>query len=136
MHSTGIKNITPLVNCIENNTSIERLILNHPREPFSLSMESLDRLLVAIKKNYYLKVFKVDRTWDQDPKVIEEMEYWMKLNQCGRSILLYDETKYLPRVLANIASLHDIDTFYCFLRNGAEQFDYIGKMMKEECSVH
>ncbi len=122
MQSIRIKNIAPLIQCIAQNTSLERLILNHPREPIELSTKSVDEILVAIRNNYYLTVFRVDTAWDQDPKVLEEMEYWMTLNRCGRSILVHDRSKYWPNVLANVGNLHDIDTLYWILRNGVEQF--------------
>jgi hypothetical protein len=122
MQAVRMKNVAALVRCIENNTSLERLILDHPREPYEVSSPSLDEILKAVRENYYLKVLRVDPPWDVDRKVLEEMEHWMTLNRCGRSILVHDSSKYWPRVLANTARLNDIDTLHWMLRNGAEQF--------------
>lgn len=122
MQAVRMKNLAPLIQCLEQNTSLERLILNHPREPYEIASQGMSQILRAVRDNYYLKVFRVDPPWDVSPKVLEEIEYWMALNRCGRSILVHDSTKYWPLVLANTARLNDIDTFYWMLRNGAEQF--------------
>jgi hypothetical protein len=122
MQAVRMKNADSLVHCIEHNTSLERLILDHPREPYELSSQCMGQIVDAVRDNYYLKVFRVDPPLDVDSKVLEEMEHWMTLNRCGRSILVNDSSKYWPLVLANTSRLNDIDTFYWMLRNGAEQF--------------
>lgn len=122
MQAVRIKNVAPLIQCLETNTSLQRLILDHPREPYELSTHSMHQLLEAVRHNYYLQAFRVDPPYGMDPRVLEEMEYWMTLNKCGRSILVHDSSKHWPHVLANAANLGNVDMFYWILRNGAEQF--------------
>lgn len=122
MQSVSIKNPAPLIRCIEQNTSLERLILNDPHVQRPLTPATMDMLLATIRNNYYLQVLQVDTACNQDEKVLKEMEYWMTLNRCGRSILLHDERRSWPQVLARFANLDDPDTFYWILRNGAEHF--------------
>lgn len=122
MQSVRIRNVAPLIRCIEQNTSLERLVLNDPRAPCPLIPDTMDKLLVALRNNYYLQVLQVDTVWNQDLKVLKEMEHWMTLNRCGRSILLHDKNRYWPQVLVRAASLEDLDSFYWILRNGAEHF--------------
>ena len=122
MQSVRITNVAPLVDCIVKNTSLERLILDNPRDAFRLGTQGMYQLLEAVKYNYYLQVLHVDVQYDVSPKVLQEMEQWMTLNKCGRSILVNDSRKYWPRVLANAGKLGDVDLFYWVLRNGVDQF--------------
>lgn len=122
MQSVRVKDPKPLIRCIELNTSLQRLILDHPREPFDLPSHAMDALLEAVRNNYYLHAFRFDPPWNIDAKVLEEMGQWMTLNRCGRSILVDDSSKYWPRVLSNAANLGDPDKFFWILQNGANLF--------------
>ena len=124
MQSVRIKNPVPLIQCIEKNTSLERLIIDFPRVPCPLTPDTFEKISVAIRNNYHLQVLQIDSAWNQDQKVLKEIAHWTELNRCGRSILLHDKSRcrYWPQVLARAASLQDRDSFYWIVRNGAEQF--------------
>lgn len=122
MQAVRIKDSGPLVECIRNNTPLERLILNHPREPYHISTQSMEGIKEAVKSNFYLKDFAVDIPWDQDERSLDEMEYWLNLNRCGRSIFVQDESQSWPEVLAKASALGNRDIVYWFLKNGASLF--------------
>jgi len=125
MQAVRLKEIGPLIRCIQDNTSLRRIIIDHPREPYEVSSEATKRFLEVIRNNYHLEEFRFDPPHNHDEKILEEMKYWMTLNRCGRSILVQETSKQWPEVLANIAELNDIDTFYWILRLGAEQFQVV-----------
>lgn len=126
MQATRVANIPSLIRCIEQNESLERLLLNHPREPSGIRPECLVEILCAMRNNYYLGEFQIDLPWILDEQVLQEMEYWMTLNRCGRSILVNDRRRNWPNVLAAVDQLGDIDIFHSILRRGAEQFHVQG----------
>jgi hypothetical protein len=122
MQGARISSSSGLVRCIEQNKSLERLILNHPRDPFEVSAQNLELFLAAIRNNYYLCSFQIDLPWNYDKKVQKELEHWLTLNRCGRSILVEDPRRNWPTVIAAIDGLRDIDALHWILRRGVEQF--------------
>ena len=122
MQGARISSSAALVRCIEQNESLERLLLNHPRDPFEVSAQNLELFLAAIRNNYYLSSFQIDLPWSYDKKVLKELEHWLTLNRCGRSILVNDPRRNWPSVIAAIDGLRDIDTLHWILRMGVEQF--------------
>jgi hypothetical protein len=126
-----VNNADALAECIRHNTSLERLILDHPREPFPVDLSVFERLSKALQYNYYLQILRLDTMAPQylapqDRQAIQQMQFWLQLNRCGRSLLLQDggppTLKSWPTVLAQAASLGDINVLFWLLKNGAEQF--------------
>ena len=122
MQAVRVLNVPAVIRCIENNESLERLILHHPREPNGVSSQSLNLILGAIRRNHYLMDFQIDLPWKVDETVVKELEHWLTLNRCGRSILVKDPRRTWPIVLAAVNSLGDIDSLHWILRSGVEQF--------------
>lgn len=123
MQSVRIKDPRPLIHCVEQNKSLERLILNHPRDPYQISSQTMDTIKEVIPRNYHLHTIRIDTQWDQDQEVLEEIEYWLTLNRCGRSIVVQDESKSWPQVLTKAAAQNNADMLYWILRNGVDQFE-------------
>lgn len=123
MQSVRIKDCGSLIQCVQHNKSLERLILNHPREPYLVSNEAMDNIKDAIPHNYHLHTIQIDTQWDQDQEVLDSIEYWLTLNRVGRSIVVQDETKSWPNVLTKAAALNNADMLYWIIRNGVDQFE-------------
>lgn len=126
MQSARIKDATALVNCINNNKSIQSLILDHPRDPFPPADSELEKIRDAIKDSYHIGLLRVDMMPAQ-LHFMEDMAFWLTLNRCGRSILLHDNdaiksTVPWSTVLQRAVLEGDREIIYWLLRNGAEQF--------------
>jgi hypothetical protein len=121
MQAARITNIPALIRCIEENESLERLLLHHPREPVGVSSHSFSLILDAVRHNHYLTDFQVDLPWKVDERVAKELEHWLTLNRCGRSILVNDPRRTWPNVLAAVNRLGDIDALHWILRSGVGQ---------------
>ncbi|KAL3925445.1 MAG: hypothetical protein SGILL_000410 [Bacillariaceae sp.] len=122
MQGTRIICINELVQCVRDNTSLRRLILNHPREPFHVSYPALNRVADALKDNYQicdlkLDSYKCDNVWRQ-------MEFWLQLNRCGRRILLQDNERAAgwPTILGKAAKNEDPNVMYWLLKHGSAMF--------------
>jgi hypothetical protein len=128
MQGVRIKDYDALIKCIENNKSLQRLVLNHPRDR-SKPMDSVSvrKIFQAVKSNYFLKVLQIDVKC-QDRKVLNKMDFWLELNRCGRSILLQESCgnqgndKLWYSVLNDAAATGDPEILYWILANGAELF--------------
>jgi hypothetical protein len=127
MQASRIKNTDSLIRCIRQNTSLKRLIVDHPKEPFPVDSVSLKKILDALQYNYYLQIFRVD-TMMKDRKIVQEMEFWLQLNRCGRSILLQDNNNgqcfrnSWAVVLGQAALREDINVLFWLLKHGAGHF--------------
>jgi hypothetical protein len=122
MRGTRMASISALIRCIEQNESLERLLLNHPREPGEVSSQNLELILAAVRNNYYLCDLQIDLPWRSENSVLKELNYWLTLNRCGRSILVNDSRRNWLKVITAVDRWGDIDALHWILRSGAEQF--------------
>ena len=127
MQGSRQTNIDALINCIRHNTSLNRLILDHPRDQFPVSSDDLKEVLDALQYNYYLQMIILD-TLPQDQSTLAKMDFWLQLNSCGRSIVLQDCNnhqsfgKSWPQVLGQAAFMGDINILFWLIKHGAELF--------------
>ena len=129
MQGVIIEDTEPLINCIYKNTSLQRLILNHPKNKYIfLKSASVKRVLQAIKENYFLHTFQVN-VRSRDQHLLNQMEFWFQLNRCGRSILYEGPSKVQQRdikpwitVLDNASKAGDVELMYWLVRHGAGLF--------------
>eukprot|EP00934_Nitzschia_sp_Nitz4_P001979 Nitzschia sp. Nitz4//scaffold143_size57137//9814//11388//NITZ4_006508-RA/size57137-processed-gene-0.46-mRNA-1//-1//CDS//3329536428//1979//frame0 len=117
MQGVRIKDVQSLLQCVQQNASLKKLILDHPREPFPISTFSLIDIKDALKKNYHLQDIRVDH-WCQDKNLLREIQHELKLNQLGRGILDNEPHLNWSQVLSNVSRENDTDLLYWFLRNG------------------
>lgn len=123
MQGTRIGDVTELVNCIQNNISLRRLILDHPREPFYVSRAGMERVLDAMKLNYSISLLKLDTYRCED--LWQDMEFWLQLNRCGRKVLLQenkDQNISWVNVLEMGAKNDDVNVLYWLLKHGSVMF--------------
>ena len=122
MQGTRITAIDELVNCIHQNTSLRRLLLNHPREPSFVGYSSLKRVAEALADNYHICVLKLDSY--KCEKLWEEMEFWFQLNRCGRRVMLQDNERAAgwSTILETAANNEDPNVMYWMLKHGSVMF--------------
>jgi hypothetical protein len=125
MQGTRIVEMKGLVNCIKNNSSLRRLVIDHPREPFPIQTSGVEQIAKALEWNYYLQDLKVDTLKRLPTRVQKDMDFWLTLNQCGRAAVL-DETeinKPWAIILAEAAKKDDDPTLlYWLLKHGSASF--------------
>lgn len=123
MQGTRINRSTELLTCIRENTSLRRLVLDHPREPFPLPKLFMQRVSDAMKDNYSLCVLQLDSY--KCEKIWEEMEFWFQLNRCGRRVLLQDNkqrTSAWSTILSVAAQEDDLNVMFWLLKHGSVMF--------------
>jgi hypothetical protein len=113
-----------LANCIRKNTSLRHLVVDHPHEVCSISLDGMDQIRTAIKSNYYIETL----TFDVIPngeclvKILEEIEFWLELNRCGRRALLQTNEgsfKSWSTILSRGAMSDDCNILFWLLKHGA-----------------
>ena len=113
-----------LANCIRKNTSLHHLIVDHPHEVCSISLEGVDQIRTAIKSNYYIETL----TFDVIPngeclvKILKEIEFWLELNRCGRRALLQTNEGSInswSKILSRGAMSDDRNILFWLLKHGA-----------------
>jgi hypothetical protein len=122
MQSTRVQDASSLIKCVQQNRSLQSLVISHPKETFPLSREDLKLLNQALPLNYHLGRFQFDcerQYW----KYRDSMQFWLQLNKCGRR-LLWNDNKGLSwsMVLARAAQLPDKQVLQWLVHNGVEQF--------------
>jgi hypothetical protein len=123
MRGTRVNDVTELVNCLRCNISLRQLILDHPREPFPISFSAMERVLEAVKLNYSICVLRLDTYRCEG--ILQDMEFWLELNRCGRQILLQENdqrTKSWSTVLGEAARNDDVNVLYWILKHGSVMF--------------
>jgi hypothetical protein len=123
MQGTRIGDVTELVHCLQSNNSLRHLLLDHPREPFPISREGMERVLSAIKLNYSIYTLKLDTYKCED--VWREIDFFVQLNRCGRKMLLQDNkdrTISWSTVLEMGAKNEDINILFWLLKHGSVMF--------------
>lgn len=128
MQGTRINEVDGLVECVRCNTSLRRLVVNHPREPFPIQTSGMEKLSKALKWNYCIQNLKVDTLKRTPTSIKAEMDFWLNLNQCGRAALLRkiekDGTCGKPWavILAEAARKDDANLIYWLLKHGSATF--------------
>ncbi|KAG7367242.1 hypothetical protein IV203_029913 [Nitzschia inconspicua] len=124
MQGTRINGVNELLACINCNTSLRRLVLDHPRDPFPVPLVTMERIAEAMKSNYSLCTLRIDTY--RCEKVWHKMEFWFELNQCGRRILLQsnDEqrTSAWSSILATAVESGDANVIFWLLKHGSSVF--------------
>ena len=126
-------------------TRLRTLRLDDPHRPSGFSAPQLRQILAALRNNYELEELVVDamctnREWTQ---ISKEMDFYLRLNKCGRRILLCrDETATRSKltntkkkasspekldlewiqVLETTQAQDDFDMLYWMVRHSADRF--------------
>mmetsp|Transcript_19578 Transcript_19578/g.47251 ORF Transcript_19578/g.47251 Transcript_19578/m.47251 type:complete len:616 (+) Transcript_19578:344-2191(+) len=124
MSGTRIGNIKELLHCIKTNTSLRRLVLDHPREPFPISNPDMELIADALEWNYHLQELKVDTFGRVPERVQKKMDFWLTLNQCGRGAILNESTEIVPLSisLSEAANKDDRNILFWLLKHGSASF--------------
>jgi hypothetical protein len=122
MQATRVVDASSLIKLVQQNRSLQSLVISHPKETFPLSREDLKVLNQTLPLNYHLGHFQFDcerQYW----KYRDSLQFWLQLNKCGRRVLLND-SKGLSwsMVLARAAQLPDKQVLQWLVRNGVEHF--------------
>jgi hypothetical protein len=123
MQGTRINRVNELLECIRDNTTLRRLILDHPREPFPLTLSAMEGILETMKMNYSLCTLRLD-TYNCDG-VWRDMEFWFELNRCGRRVLLQSNeqnTSAWSTILAAAAENDNKHVLFWLLKHGSLMF--------------
>jgi hypothetical protein len=123
MQGTRIKEVKDLLECIRDNSSLRRLVLDYPRAPFPVPSSAMECVSEAMKLNFSLCTLSLDIY--QCERVCQEMEFWFELNRCGRRVLLQsNETKTASwaNILAKAAMKKDINVLFWLLKHGSPTF--------------
>lgn len=128
MQGVRIKDSDSLIKCLNDNSSLQRLILNHPRDRSKpIDSKSLRDIMDAVEHNYFIECLEIDVP-HYDRKRLEEMDFWLRLNRCGRSVILQDcverqvDSKPWLTVLKDAGLMGDKDIVYWLLTHGPELF--------------
>lgn len=123
MQGTRLNDVADLTKLIRTNTSLRRLVLNHPREPVYVDLHGMEQIRSAFKLNYTIQVLKLDvRRRGQIKEILDDMEFWLELNRCGRRAILQDNnigSKGWATILAQAAANDDVNVLFWLLRHGA-----------------
>ena len=95
LHSSHLraKAVVSLCKCIQHNTSLRKILIDHEREPYPISVKDWAKIAEALPCNYYLSEISMDTAANppHERKMIaqyqEQMRPWLELNACGRRLL-------------------------------------------------
>mmetsp|Transcript_3351 Transcript_3351/g.7353 ORF Transcript_3351/g.7353 Transcript_3351/m.7353 type:complete len:287 (-) Transcript_3351:553-1413(-) len=124
MQGTIFKNIDGLIRCIGNNKSLRSIVIDHSHAMCKIDSESLKTLVAALQSNYYLQVLKYDTVYNQCLGGLEDIDFWLKLNRCGRRVLLqtneeFDSWSY---ILTQGGTSNDHNIVFWLLKHGSAMF--------------
>ena len=126
LHMQGIilNDVNGLVKCIRNNSSLRSLIIDHPRETRSISLEGIQKIVAALHSNYSLEVLKFDTIPKQHSKSLKDLDFWLKLNRCGRRALLMKNeiVNSWSTILIQAAKTNDHNVLFWMLKHGSVTF--------------
>jgi hypothetical protein len=124
MQGARIVNIKNLLNCINNNKSLRRLILDHPREPFPISHPQMEQISDALEFNFHLQDLKVDTLARVPKRIQKKIDFWLTLNQCGRASILNETTnsQAWSVSLSEAAKKDDPNILFWLLKHGSASF--------------
>jgi len=125
-HMQGIilNDVNGLVKCIRNNSSLRSLIIDHPRETRSMSLEGIQKIVAALHSNYSLEILKFDTIPKQCSKSLKDLDFWLKLNRCGRRALLQtnESVNSWSTILIQAAKSNDHNVLFWLLKHGSVTF--------------
>lgn len=90
MKASRVKDVEPLLRCLRNNTTLQSLVLHHPKESSPLPADGVAALGPALERNYQMSDLRLDIE-RQHEKLKRPSEFWLRLNHCGRRILIQDD---------------------------------------------
>ena len=124
MQGILLSDVEGLVNCIRNNTSLRHLVVDHPHEVRSISMEGMHQIVTALKSNYSLEVLRFDVIQKKNLGILEDIDFWLKLNQCGRRALLQanEGINSWSTILGQGAKSKDHNILFWLLKHGSAMF--------------
>ena len=127
MQGIMLNDVEGLVNCVRNNNSLRHLVIDHPHETYSISAKGANAILGAIKSNYSIETLTLDVIPNQLlDDILKEIEFWLKLNRCGRRALLQTNNenyvKSWAAILSQGAMSNDCNIMFWLLRHGAVHF--------------
>lgn len=113
-----------LVKCIRHNTSLRHLLIDHPHEVQSISFGTMQQIASAIEWNYSLQELRFDAIPKQSFAILESIEFWLKLNRCGRKALLQtnEGIKSLSNIFIQGAQSNDHNIMFWLLKHGSAMF--------------
>ena len=116
--------IEGLIKCICHNTSIRHLVVNNHREVQSISLEAMQKVASAIEWNYSLEVLKFDVIPMKHLDILESIEFWLKLNRCGRRALLQTNkgVDSWSNILSQGVKSNDRNILFWLLKHGSVMF--------------
>jgi len=124
MQGIMLSDVEGLVNCIRNNTSLRHLVVDHPHEVRSISMDGMHQIVTALKSNYSLEVLRFDVIQKKNLGILEDIDFWLKLNQCGRRALLQanEGINSWSTILGQGAKSKDHNILFWLLKHGSAMF--------------
>lgn len=126
MKGTRLHDVSALAECIRSNTSLRRLVLDHPREPLCVNYDGVEQIFSALKENYSIQVLKLDIEKKEGPmnEILVDMEFWLDLNRCGRRAILPDNKdghKGWQNILAQAAAKDDVNVLFWLVKHGSQR---------------
>jgi len=116
--------IEGLTKCIRHNTSIRHLAVNNHREIQSISLEAMQKIASALEWNYSLEVLKFDVIPMRHLNILKRIEFWLKLNRCGRRALLQTNkgADSWSSILSQGVKSNDRNILFWLLKHGSVMF--------------
>lgn len=113
-------NVNGLVHCISNNFSLRSLIVDHPREERSIEISGMHNIVAALESNYSLEVLQFDVIPRHHPKILKDLNFWLKLNRCGRRALLQtnQDVRSWSNIVTEAARSNDHNVLFWLLKHG------------------
>eukprot|EP00535_Pseudo-nitzschia_heimii_P012081 CAMPEP_0197194664 /NCGR_PEP_ID=MMETSP1423-20130617/29658_1 /TAXON_ID=476441 /ORGANISM="Pseudo-nitzschia heimii, Strain UNC1101" /LENGTH=412 /DNA_ID=CAMNT_0042648121 /DNA_START=342 /DNA_END=1580 /DNA_ORIENTATION=- len=124
MQGIVLYDVKGLIKCIRNNHSLRSLVVNHPHETRSISLESMQEVVEALRSNYSLQVLKFDIIPSQCLGMLKEFDFWLRLNRCGRRLLLQtnEVIDSWTNIIALAAKSNDHNVVFWLLKHGSVTF--------------
>jgi hypothetical protein len=124
MQGIILNDVKGLIKCIRNNCSLRSLVIDHPREIRSISLEGIQKIVAALHSNYSLEVLKFDTIPKQCSGSLENLDFWLKLNRCGRRALLQtnEGVNSWSTILIQAAKSNDHNILFWMLKHGSVTF--------------
>jgi len=113
-------NVPAMVNCIRNNHSLRSLVVDHPREERSLEWDEMRDIVAALEFNYSLEILTFDVIHRFYSDVLKDINFWLKLNRCGRRALLQTNQDYhsWSNIVTQAAMSNDHNILFWLLKHG------------------
>ena len=125
MQGIILSDVEGLINCIRNNSSLRHLVVDHPHEVRSISSEGMHQIVAALKLNYSLELLRFDVIPKQCLDILGDIEFWLKLNRCGRRAFLQtngEGVKSWSTILSQGAKSNDHSILFWLLKHGLVMF--------------